>query len=67
MYWARLSDDGREVIVTTGKTRWVKGKEYFLTRDYVEVMLDGGLQIVRKSRLRKAEYGSPFANLERRK
>lgn len=64
MYWAIL-DDGRQVIVMTGKTRLVSGKEYFLTHEYVEVILDGGLQIVRKSRLKPAEYGSPFASIAR--
>jgi hypothetical protein len=63
VYYAIL-DDGRSVIVTNGKTRNVAGKEFFLTHAYVEVILDGGTQIVRKSRLKPAEYGSPFRALD---
>lgn len=63
MYWAIL-DDGRRVIVTNGKTRKVNGKEHFLLQEYAEVLLDGGIQVVRKDRLKPAQYGSPFEVLK---
>ena len=53
-------DDGRMVLVSTGNTRMVGGKEFFLGNGYVEVFLDGGWQVVRKSRLKSASYGNPF-------
>lgn len=60
MYWALLND-GRRVIVTNGTTRKVGKEEFFILPLYTEIILEGGFQVVKKSRLKPAEYGSPFA------
>jgi hypothetical protein len=59
-------DDGREVVVLpSGNTRMVKGEEFFIPPAYVEVLLEGGFQVVRKARIKTAPYGSPFEGLRR--
>ena len=64
MYLALL-DDGRYVIVTNGATRKVGEKEFFLLPAYTEVILEGGFQVVRRDRLKPAQYGTPFEALRR--
>ena len=64
MYFALL-DDGRQVIVTNGPTRKVGQEEFFLLPAYIEVILEGGFQVVRKDRLKPAQYGTPFEALRR--
>jgi hypothetical protein len=60
-----ILDDGRKVVVDSSRnqTRMVGGKEFFLGLKYVNVLLDGGWQTVKKERLKPAEYGSPFTAL----
>lgn len=57
-----LLDDGRRVIVDSSRnqTRVVGGQEFFLPLNYVNVLLEGSWQAVKKSRLKAKEYGSPF-------
>ena len=61
MYWNYLNDR-RLVIVdsSTQQTRIVKDEEFFLAPEYVNVLLDGQWQVVKKSRLKAAQFGSPF-------
>lgn len=64
MNYAHL-DDGRKVVVDTSRqqTRMVGKEEFFLDPAYVNVLLDGYWQCVKKSRLKKAEYGNPWAGV----
>lgn len=64
MNWAML-DDTRRVIVDTARNpiRKVKGNEFFVDPAYANVLLDGGWQTVRRSRLKNLGYGSPFEEL----
>ncbi len=64
MHYAHMKDS-RSVIVDTAQqqTRPVDGKEYFVDPAYTNVLLGGGWQTVKKSNLKKAEYGSPFGSL----
>lgn len=66
MYWAKLND-GRRVIVSPSKnpTRMVRGEEHFVDQHHTAVLLDGGWQVVRKERIKPAEYGSPFGALDK--
>ncbi len=62
MYWNVL-DDGRQVIVDTSQqqTRQVGDEEFFLDPAYVNVLLDGKWQYVKKSRLGKVvSADNPF-------
>lgn len=61
MKWAHL-DDGRAVVVDSSReqTRQVGGKTFFLAPAYVNVLLEGRWQTVRRSRLKDAEYGHPY-------
>ena len=69
-----LLDDGRKVVVDSARnqTRTVTIStdkcfttgEFFLAPAYVSVLLDGGWQAVKRSRLKPAEYGSPFMLLK---
>lgn len=64
--WARL-DDGRHVIVLNGKTRMVGGAEHFIDPEkYTEVLLEGGIQVVRKERLKAVGFGGPWEGLNGR-
>ncbi len=67
MHYAHMKDS-RKVIVDTSQqqTRLVEGKEYFVESGYTSVWLGGGWQTVKDSNLKKAEYGSPFGNLNAR-
>ena len=64
MYYATL-DDGRGVIVDTSRemTRMVGGAEFFLAPAYVNVLLDGSWQTVKKQRLKKAADETPYGGL----
>lgn len=64
MYWGIL-DDGRQVVVMSGGIRMVGEKEFFILPSHTQVILDGGFQIVRKDRLKPAQYGTPFEALRR--
>ena len=66
MNMAIMKDDGRQVIVDTSReqVRYVKGEEFFLSPDHVNVLLEGGWQTMRRKRLRNMEYGSPFGVLK---
>ena len=65
MNWAHL-DDGRLILVDSSRqqTRNVGGKDFFLSLNYVNVLLEGSWQVVKKDRLRPAEFGSPFTVLK---
>ena len=64
---AILKDDGRQCIVDSSRNqvRHVEGEEFFLLPGYVNVLLEGGWQTVRESRLRNMEYGSPFGEMRK--
>ena len=67
MNLAILKDDGRQVIVDSSRNqvRHVSGEEFFLLPEYVNVLLEGGWQTMRQSRLRNMEYGSPWGQLRK--
>ncbi len=67
MNLAIMKGDGRQCIVdsSVNQVRFVDGEEFFLLDAYVNVLLEGGWQTVRRSRLRNMEYGSPWGQLRK--
>lgn len=68
MKWGQM-DDGRRVIVDTARiqkrkiTTQLGTGEYHIDEAYVNVLLDGRWQTVKKSRIKPAVFGSPFGEL----
>ena len=62
-----MLDDGRQALVDSSReqVRYVDGEEFFLLPEYVNVLLEGGWQTMKRSRLRNMEYGSPWGQLRK--
>ena len=65
MNYAHL-DDGRRIIVDTSRqmTRLVGDEEFFLSPGHVNALLDGHWHVIRRSRIKKLEYGNPWQKLQ---
>jgi hypothetical protein len=69
MNYAHL-DDGRLVIVDSARnqkrkiTTQLGTGEYHIDKAYVNALLDGHWQTVKRSRLKAAHFGSPFGGIK---